>query len=128
MEFYQMINELNESINNEKLVIFVGAGISKNSGIPTWGQMVRAFAQKIGCPDIRLTTDDYIKIPQYFYGVDKSKEHKEYYNTLKKLIDVDCSPNIINKLIYKIHPKYIVTTNYDKLMDKVSIDYEIIKR
>ncbi|WP_244835142.1 SIR2 family protein [Clostridium sp. BJN0001] len=128
MEFYDMIDEINESLKNEKLVIFVGAGVSKNSGIPTWGQMVRTFAKKIGYPDIKLTTNDYIKIPQYFYVVDKSENHTEYYKTLKEIVDINCEPNIINKLIYKIHPKYIVTTNYDKLMDKVSTDYEIIKK
>ncbi len=128
MEFYEMIEELKESLLNEKLVIFVGAGISKNSGVPTWGQMVRIFAEKIGYPSHRLTTDEYIKIPQYFYGIDKSENHKDYYDTLYKSINLNCKPNIINYLINEIHPKHIVTTNYDKLMDNVAHDYEIITK
>lgn len=128
MEFYEIINELKQAIQNEKLVIFVGAGISKNSGIPTWGQMVRVFAEKIGYPEHKLTTAEYIRIPQYFYGVDKSEDHKEYYRTLRKCIDIeDAKPNIINKLIADIHPKHIVTTNYDKLMDDAAHEYEVIR-
>lgn len=126
MEFYEMINELKEALNDEKLVIFVGAGISKNSGIPTWGQTVRTFAEKIGYPSHRLTTDEYIRIPQYFYGIDRSKDHEEYYKTLLKSVNLDVKPNIINKLIAEIHPKHIVTTNYDKLMDMAADKYEII--
>lgn len=126
MDFYNMIDELKEALDNEKLVIFVGAGVSKNSGVPTWGQAVRVFAEKIGYPEHRLTTDEYIRIPQYFYGIDKSEGHKEYYKTLLKCFDLDVKPNIINELIAEIHPKHIVTTNYDKLMDNVLRDYEII--
>ncbi|WP_294406747.1 SIR2 family protein [uncultured Clostridium sp.] len=126
MEFYEMINELKEALKDEKLVIFVGAGISKNSGIPTWGQTVRTFAEKIGYPSHRLTTDEYIRIPQYFYGIDKSKNHEEYYKTLLKSVNFEVKPNIINNLIAEIHPKHIVTTNYDKLMDMAADDYEII--
>lgn len=126
MEFYEMINELKEALNDEKLVIFVGAGISKNSGIPTWGQTVRTFAEKIGYPSHRLTTDEYIRIPQYFYGIDRSENHEEYYKTLLKSVNLDVKPNIINKLIAEIHPKHIVTTNYDKLMDIAADKYEII--
>lgn len=121
-----MINELKEALNDEKLVIFVGAGISKNSGIPTWGQTVRTFAEKIGYPSHRLTTDEYIRIPQYFYGIDRSEDHEEYYKTLLKSVNLDVKPNIINKLIAEIHPKHIVTTNYDKLMDIAADKYEII--
>ena len=50
MDFYEMINDLSAALARRKLVIFVGAGVSKNSGLPTWGQMVQAFAEQIGYP------------------------------------------------------------------------------
>lgn len=39
---------------------------------------------------------------------------------------MNAKPNIINKLINEIHPKHIVTTNYDKLIDEVAEGYEVI--
>lgn len=126
--FYQMIEDMRCSLQHNKLVIFVGAGVSKNSDIPTWGQMVRVFAEKIGYPVERLSTNEYIRIPQYFYGMDDSTGHKEYYETLKEIILPEAEPNIINELIAQIHPKHIVTTNYDKLMDQVAADYAIIRQ
>ncbi len=57
MDFYEMINDLSAALARRKLVIFVGAGVSKNSGLPTWGQMVQAFAEQIGSPmEGRLAT------------------------------------------------------------------------
>ena len=41
MTFYEMIEDMSLALNREKLVIFVGAGVSKNSGLPTWGQLVQ---------------------------------------------------------------------------------------
>lgn len=128
MEFYQMIANMKQALNNDKLIIFVGAGVSKNSGIPTWGQMVRTFAEKMGYPAERLSTNEYIRIPQYFYGMDKSENHRDYYETLRQIISPNVGPNILNELIVQIHPKHIVTTNYDKLMDAVAEDYAIIRQ
>lgn len=128
MEFYQMIEDMKESLRKNKLVIFVGAGVSKNSGVPTWGQMVRAFAERMEYPVERLSTDEYIRIPQYFYGMDESEGHEIYYQTLQEIISPKAEPNILNELIVKIHPEHIVTTNYDKLMDAVVTDYEIIRQ
>ena len=126
--FYQMIEDMRTSLNNNKLVIFVGAGVSKNSNIPTWGQMVRVFAEKIGYPVERLSTNEYIRIPQYFYGMDDSPGHKEYYDTLREIISPEAKSNILNELIMQIHPKHIVTTNYDKLLDQVVTDYAVIRQ
>lgn len=128
MEFFDMIDAMKASLENKKLVVFVGAGISKNSGVPTWGQMVRVFADRMGYPVERLSTDEYIRIPQYFYGMDDSSNHQEYYNLLREVVSPCDKPNILNELIVELKPKHIVTTNYDKLMDMVATDYEVIRQ
>ncbi len=128
MEFYSMIEEMKKAQKHDKLILFVGAGVSKNSGIPTWGQMVRVFAEKLGYPVERLSTNEYIRIPQYFYGMDESEGHHVYYDTLRQIITPDAKPNILNTLIADIHPKHIVTTNYDKLMDMAAKDYTVIRQ
>ena len=127
MELEHMIENMKKALKRDKLVIFVGAGVSKNSGIPTWGQMVRQFAERMGYAVDRLSTTEYIRIPQYFYGMDQSQDHEEYYRILQEVIALDVKPNPLNELIAQIHPKHIVTTNYDKLMDQVAEGYEIIR-
>lgn len=128
MTFYDMIKDLSLALNREKLVIFVGAGVSKNSGLPTWGQIVQAFAKEIGyCTKGRLATEEYIRIPQYYYCLDESENHVSYYSLIQSMIPKDIRPNLLNQLIVSLHPKHIVTTNFDTLLDQVAHGYEIIR-
>lgn len=128
MTFYEMIEDLSLARNRQKLVIFVGAGVSKNSGLPTWGQMVHAFAAEIGYPmPDRLATEEYIRIPQYYYCMDESEGHAAYYGLLKSMIPQNVRPNILNELLVSLEPRHIVTTNFDTLMDQVAEGYQVIR-
>ena len=40
----ELIQELREARERQRLVVFVGAGISKNSGLPSWNELIREFA------------------------------------------------------------------------------------
>lgn len=129
MTFYEMIQDLSLALRREKLVIFVGAGVSKNSGLPTWGQIVQVFAEKLEYPTKgRLATEEYIRIPQYYYCMDDSPGHASYYALLKSMIPQDIRPNLLDELIVSLHPKHIVTTNFDTLLDQVAEGYQIIGR
>lgn len=127
-EFYQRIEDLKQALAMQKLVIFVGAGVSRNSNLPTWGQMVQVFAEHIGYPSIeRLAMEEYIRIPQYFYCMDESENHKDYYQIIRELVPKDAKANILDKLIVSLNPRHLVTTNYDKLLDQIADGYEIIR-
>lgn len=128
MDFYEMIEDLSLARSREKLVIFVGAGVSKNSGLPTWGQIVQVFAREIQYPTRgRLATEEYIRIPQYYYCLDESENHADYYSLIRSMIPEDIRPNLLDKLIVSLHPKHIVTTSFDTLLDQVARGYEIIR-
>ena len=128
MTFYEMIEDLALALEREKLVIFVGAGVSKNSGLPTWGQMVQAFAERIGYPmKGRLATEEYIRIPQYHYCLDESEGHADYHALIRSMIPEDAKPNLLDELIVSLGPKHIVTTNFDTLLDQVAEGYQIIR-
>lgn len=128
MTFYEMIEDMSLALNREKLVIFVGAGVSKNSGLPTWGQLVQEFAGKIDYPtNGRLATEEYIWIPQYYYCLDESEGHSSYYSLLKSMLPENIRPNLLDELIVSLHPKHIVTTNFDTLLDQVASGYEVIR-
>lgn len=46
------IEKIREINNQHKLVIFVGAGVSKNSGVCSWWELVKDIALKIDYDDI----------------------------------------------------------------------------
>lgn len=120
-----ILSEIKQSLDNQKLIIFVGAGVSKNSHVPTWGQIVRKYAKKLNYPHQEfLSTDEYIKIPQYFYSQDNSKNHQDYYQILKEAFQHDFKENILNDIIIALNPEHIITTNYDHLLD--NYNYSVI--
>ena len=128
MTFYEMIEDMSLALNREKLVIFVGAGVSKNSGLPTWGQLVQEFAGKIDYPtNGRLATEEYIRIPQYYYCLDESEGHSSYYSLLKSMLPENIRPNLLDELIVSLHPKHIVTTNFATLLDQGASGYVVIR-
>ncbi len=128
MTFYEMTKDLSLTLQKEKLVIFVGAGVSKNSGLPTWGQMVQAFADQIDYSTKgRLATEEYIRIPQYYYCLDESENHASYYSLIRSMIPDNIEANILDELIVSLKPKHIVTTNFDTLLDQVAKDYQVIR-
>ncbi|MFC7854654.1 hypothetical protein ACFUUX_18750, partial [Bacillus velezensis] len=62
------ITKIQEASENNKLVVFVGAGVSANSGIPTWNELIKEFAQDLGEFDVDRSPDLYMKIPQYYFN------------------------------------------------------------
>ena len=60
------IQKLKEDIENNRLVIFVGAGVSANSGCPSWRTLIDKFAEGLGIDseDRTESTEYYLKIPQ----------------------------------------------------------------
>lgn len=136
----QSIATLKELIKKNKVVIFIGAGVSRNSKVPTWGQLVRYFAKELpylccqtksckhahchedgSCP-YRFCTDEYIKIPQYYYD---SYGKKAYQKIISNVFNQAYQPNILDDLIVSLKPCHLITTNYDHLLD--GYDYQVIK-
>ena len=49
------IQKLKDDIENNRLVIFVGAGISANSGCPSWSTLIDRFAEGLGIDSKKRT-------------------------------------------------------------------------
>ncbi|NFL34500.1 hypothetical protein FDB64_05320 [Clostridium botulinum] len=139
MEFKNKIKDIREEKENDRLVIFVGAGVSKNSNIPTWGELINVFADELKyykcnkCNlknEIRCTNqcsekynfsqDEFLKIPQYYYDIDKSENHIKYKSIIKDTLGIDAKSNEIDEIILELLPDHIITTNYDTLIENCS--------
>jgi len=108
------VSQIKKSINENSLILFVGAGISANSNLPTWGELIQSFKIELNLENDR--SDDYLRIAQYYYDTFGKNQYT------KKIEEVFSSkgiskPNELHKLIEKIAPKHIITTNYDSLLE-----------
>jgi len=120
----ESIRNIKTFYENEQLVLFLGAGISLNSNLPNWTELIDSLKN-----DLNTDEDDFLKIAQMYYI---QFGENIYY---KKLLDMFAleskKPNeLINKLV-KLNCKYIVTTNWDDLIEKSIIKngmfYDIVK-
>jgi NAD-dependent SIR2 family protein deacetylase len=109
--------ELIEAINNESLIIFVGAGISQNSGMPGWGELIEPLKKELIELNLDPLENNYLKIAQYYYDNFGAERYKI---KIKKILGnfENYQPNALHDLIEAIDPIHIITTNYDNLLEK----------
>lgn len=108
------VSQIKKSIKENSLILFVGAGISANSNLPTWKELNQSFKNELDLPDD--DSDDYLRVAQYYYDTFGKNQYT------KKIEEVFSSkgtskPNGLHTLIEKIAPKHIITTNYDSLLE-----------
>ncbi|WP_035409930.1 SIR2 family protein, partial [Exiguobacterium sp. RIT341] len=114
------ILKIKEASKNNKLIVFVGAGVSANSGIPAWGNLIKEMAYDLGYQEENMSSDLYLKIPQYYFN---ERGEKEYYDKLNQIfLSKKFKVNPIHKEIFKLNPVHIITTNYDTLLEEASIE------
>lgn len=107
----QAIDKIKDSIMNDSLVVFVGAGISAESGLPKWSELIESMKD-----DLSVKENDYLKVAQFYFDTFGKQEYLKKINTIfnkNKAIKT----NEIHERIKEIHPKHVITTNYDTLLE-----------
>lgn len=122
------IRHIQSASESGKLVIFVGAGVSSNSGVPAWRGLIEAMKKEL--PTSLNGEVDDLKIAQMYKD---SRGCKEYMDKVKETLRYNQTiPNPIHKAILDLLPVHIITTNYDDLLEqeitKEYRQYSIIRR
>ena len=62
-----MIEELVKSVRERKVILFVGAGVSQNLGLPSFAGLVQHLATELNYdPEIYATHGDYLALAEYY--------------------------------------------------------------
>ena len=109
----------------KKYNFFIGAGMSIGSGLPSWKDLVKPYAQNLG---IDVADVPLERIMQYAIGKDTSAYSMFIHDFLADL-DVTL-PSLSHELIAQLPVTRVWTTNYDDLLEKAfskhNIDVEVI--
>lgn len=119
-------------VNIHRIIPFVGAGISKSVGLPLWMELFKDAKNFI--PDIHHNTFNFYyekadvdKMIEFIFDTSAIINNKE---SLKmKLIEPIISTKIEDEIllesviqdIIRFNSDYIITTNYDKLIEKTDV-------
>lgn len=110
------VKQIQRAIREKTLVIFVGAGVSANSGVPTWGQLINWMTKELNI-DKNIQENEYLKIAQYYFNANP----RTFLKNVEKYLDGNWESNVISEYLFKeFNPQYFVTTNYDDVLEKTS--------
>ncbi|MGR6342640.1 SIR2 family protein [Priestia megaterium] len=114
---HQYVQEITKAAKNNNLIFFIGAGISRISNYPQWGELVDKYYINLygEQKEDSYSSDEYLRIPQIFHDVEGPEA---YDKLLEDVFSVDRDTNSIHKKILAMNPVHILTTNYDNLIEK----------
>ncbi len=113
------LGAINSEAKDDSLILFVGAGVSINSGYPSWNSLIENFREELSENSVKKTNQQVAQ--EYYDNFGKNL----YYKKLQEIFGaVKPEYNPILDQIVKIRPKHIITTNYDKLLEN-SLQNEI---
>ncbi|CAM4449884.1 Sir2 family NAD-dependent protein deacetylase [Stenotrophomonas lactitubi] len=122
-----MRTELLEAHSSGKLILFVGAGVSANLGLPTWSELIARIAQELGYdPAVFATYGDHQTLAEFY------RKKRGGLGELRSWMDVEWhkpSTNIkasdIHKHIAKGNFSRIYTTNYDRWIEIAHTEFGV---
>jgi hypothetical protein len=113
------MNGLKEAYNAGKLILFVGAGVSANLGLPIWSQLVDRIAKELGYePRVLATYGEGLALAEYYrrktgsLGPLRSWMDREWHRP-----NVDVKSSEIHQHIVQGKFSRIYTTNYDRWLE-----------
>lgn len=112
---------IQEAQENNQLVLFVGAGASIDSGMPSWSDALDKMKKRLGYEEKedRLLPDDPLKIPQYYFNQRGKNEYKRLMSGIFKYGKTLPITSLHQKLM-KFNTSTIITTNYDHLIEQAA--------
>ena len=119
----QDIRFLAEELEKGKLVVFVGAGVSKNSGLPKWEELIKDYADYRGIKE--FTSKQFLTIPEEVF---ERYGSLKYYEIAEKRFLGKYVPNSIHRILKKMKLTYIITTNYDTLIEEEIKNLQIVSK
>ncbi len=122
-----IFEEIKKYSQMNKLSIFVGAGVSKLAGYPSWNELVEEMATDIGYisntnqnSSVKFSPEELLKIPQMYYI---EKNDSEYKSKVQGILGVKRYPTEVHYKILALNPNHILTTNYDTLIEETSVAF-----
>ena len=116
MDKATFVREFSGELSNGAGALFVGAGISKPSGVPSWSDLIRPLAaSRLGILDLRDA--DLIRIAQYVVN-SSSGNRGPMIHHLRTQFSGPFTVNSYHRALVQTLVSTVWTTNYDVLLEQ----------
>lgn len=121
------MDDLIASYREGNVILFVGAGVSKNLGLPTWSELITHIADELGYdPEIYKSFGDSLALAEYYrVKTGNIGPLRSWMDTNWHSANVDLQGSEIHKLIANSKFPMVYTTNYDRWLEK---SYELYEK
>ena len=120
------MEQLISSFKQGNVILFVGAGVSMNLGLPSWSELIDRIALELDYdPEIYRTFGDNYALAEYYrittgsIGPLRSWMDREWHSP-----GIDVSKSRVHKSIASLDFPIIYTTNYDRWLELALEHYE----
>jgi len=121
------ITNIVKAKDHGRLVVFAGAGVSIDSHVPGWAELMEQLGADIGLED---ASEDPPGSAQHYLDVRKNKEYQEKIQEVLKHPHTTFNP--LHEIILELSPQHIITTNFDQHFEQAiketSARYSLIKK
>lgn len=115
-----------EAYNQDNVILFVGAGVSANLGLPSWDQLISEVAAQLEYDaEVFKTYGDFLSLAEY-YKIKKGSigPLRSWMDRAWHRDDIKIESSEIHKLIVDGRFSSIYTTNYDRWLEKAHDYYK----
>src|SRR5687767_13925727 len=114
-----MFDQLVEALRKGQVLLFVGAGVSRHLGLPSWQGLIAEMAAQLGYdPRVLASHGDYLELAEFYQlkmatlGPLRSWMDRTWHVAPER---VDKSP--VHQALVDLNIKTIYTTNYDRWLE-----------
>ncbi len=112
--------DLVDAIRRRRAILFVGAGVSKNVGVPTTGEIVNEIARQLGYdPQEFRSLADHRALAEFYYLTKGTLGPlRSWMDVTWHRADMDVRDSQVHRLIVELSFPIIYTTNYDRWLER----------
>lgn len=116
-----MLDFLAREIREHRVILFVGAGLSRPLGLPSWGELIKHMAQELGFDHDVLVgpSADYLQVAE-FYKLKKGNigELRSWMDRSWNVSDDKLRASKVHQQIVDLKFPLVYTTNYDNNLER----------
>lgn len=110
---------LTSAVREQRAILFVGAGVSMNLGLPSFRQLVDHIGEDLGFdPDIFQTFGDYQSLAEYYVLDRRIGPLRSWMDRSWHPDSIDIKSSEVHRLIVDLQFPVIYTTNYDRWLER----------
>eukprot|EP00913_Durusdinium_trenchii_P004200 g3892.t1 len=114
------LHDLARAIKDKRAILFVGAGVSMNLGLPSWHSLTLQMIHESGLNEILLDRPDitYQTVAEYYLIKNGKLEDLHAWLEVEEATVNKLQQSEIHRLIVSLDFPVIYTTNYDRNLEK----------